>query len=250
MLLPITAIIFFVTLYYRRQRIQRENLEKIEEGHRRDMLEASIASQEIVRRQIGGDLHDDIGTLLSATRMSLLQVSKHFADDKKRDHLLGQTELLLNDAIGNVRRISKELMPSALDEFGLIEALKDFSRKMTQNTGIDIQFVNEVGDKRFDAKVELSLYRTVQELVNNSLKHAKASTILIELSQENTNLLLQMSDDGIGFDLAEVNQPDRGIGLKNMESRLSVLKGKIIFDVEKGRGSRFVIKVPTEYHRN
>lgn len=142
------------------------------------------------------------------------------------------------------------MMPSALDEFGLIEALKDFSRKMTQNTGIDIQFVNEVGDKRFDAKVELSLYRTVQELVNNSLKHAKASTILIELSQENTNLLLQMSDDGIGFDLAEVNQPDRGIGLKNMESRLSVLKGKIIFDVEKGRGSRFVIKVPTEYHRN
>ena len=75
--LPVTAIIFFVIFYNRRQRLQREKLERIEEQHRQAMLEASVASQENVRRQIGGDLHDEIGTLLSATRMSLTQITKY-----------------------------------------------------------------------------------------------------------------------------------------------------------------------------
>ena len=241
--LPVAAIIFFVIFYNRRQRFQREKLERIEEIHRQAMLEASVATQENVRRQIGGDLHDEIGTLLSATRMSLTQITKYEDNPAKRTALLNQTEELLNDTLNNVRRLSKDLMPSTLDEFGLIIALKDFTEKMTEFTGVMVCFSHGELSEVFDKKIELVLYRTAQELVNNALKHAKASVITIQLQVRNNNLVLQVSDNGIGFDLAETNKPDRGIGIKNIESRISVIKGKIKFDVQKGRGSSFEITI-------
>ena len=247
MLLPTSAIILFIILYYRRQRSQREKAERLEEEHRQQMLEASVESQESVRRQIGGDLHDEIGTLLSASRMSLTQIIK-FADDvAKRDILLTQTQALLNDALNNVRRISKDLMPSTLDEFGLIAALKDFTKKITEHTGILVCFNHGNLSEVFDKKVELILYRSSQELVNNALKHAQASVINITLSKKEKRLFLQVSDNGIGFDLTEVNKPNRGIGIKNIESRISVIKGgEIKFNVKKGQGASFEISIPLE----
>ena len=241
--LPVAAIIFFVIFYNRRQRLQREKLERIEEIHRQAMLEASVATQENVRRQIGGDLHDEIGTLLSATRMSLTQITKYEDSPAKRTALLNQTEELLNDTLNNVRRLSKDLMPSTLDEFGLIIALKDFTEKMTEFTGIMVCFSHGELTEIYDKKVELAFYRTAQELVNNALKHARASVINIQLKLINNDLTLQVSDNGIGFDLAETNKPDRGIGIKNIESRIRVIKGKIKFDVQKGKGSSFEITV-------
>lgn len=243
MLLPVTAIIVFVIVYNRRQRFQREKMERIEEMHCQEMLEASVASQENVRRQIGGDLHDEIGTLLSATRMSLSQISKYKNNPVRRDLLLKQTQVLLNDTLNNVRMLSKELMPSTLDEFGLIIALKDFTEKMTEYTGIMVCFSHGELLEVFDKKIELALYRTAQELVNNALKHAKASVISVQLQIRKSDLVLQVSDNGIGFDLAEVNQPNRGIGIKNIESRISIIKGNIKIDVEKGRGSSFEVSV-------
>ena len=247
MLLPTSAIILFIILYYRRQRSQREKAERLEEEHRQQMLEASVESQESVRRQIGGDLHDEIGTLLSASRMSLTQIIK-FADDvTKRDILLTQTQALLNDALNNVRRISKDLMPSTLDEFGLIAALKDFTKKITEHTGILVCFNHGNLSEIFDKKIELTLYRSSQELVNNALKHAQASVINITLSKKEKRLFLQVSDNGIGFDLTEVNKPNRGIGIKNIESRISVIKGgEIKFNVKKGQGASFEISIPLE----
>ncbi|MDZ7898725.1 MAG: sensor histidine kinase [Arcicella sp.] len=245
MLLPTSAIIFFVVLYYRRQRLQREKNERIEEEHRQQMLQASVDSQESVRRQIGGDLHDEIGTLLSASRMSLTQILKFGDDTAKRENLLLETQKQLNEALNNVRRISKDLMPSTLDEFGLIAALKDFTQKMTQHTGILICFSHGELSEVFDKKIELMFYRSSQELINNALKHAQATIINLTLSKTEERLILNVSDNGIGFDLEEVNQPNRGIGIKNIESRISIIKGgQIKFDVEKGRGASFEISVP------
>lgn len=245
MLLPTSAIILFVVLYIRRQREQREKTERIEEEHRQQMLEASVESQESVRRQIGGDLHDEIGTLLSASRMSLTQIIKFRDDAEKRENLLLQTQELLNDALNNVRRISKDLMPSTLDEFGLIAALKDFTQKMTEHTGVMICFNHGELDEIFDKKIELALYRSSQELVNNALKHAKASIINITLSKNEERLFLNVSDNGIGFDLSEVNKPNRGIGIKNIESRISIIKGgDITFNIKKGKGAKFEISIP------
>ena len=116
---------------------------------------------------------------------------------------------------------------------------------MTEHTGILVCFNHGELDEIFDKKIELALYRSSQELVNNALKHSKASIINITLSKNEERLVLNVSDNGIGFDLSEVNKPNRGIGIKNIESRISVIKGgEIKFKIQKGQGANFEISVP------
>jgi signal transduction histidine kinase len=247
MLLPVGAIIAFVFMYYAKQRRQVEALKQLEERHQQEMLEISLEAQETVRRQIGGDLHDDIGTLLSATRLSLTQLNKTAENALDSNPFLTRTQDLLNEAISNVRRLSKDLTPSTLDEFGLIIALTEFAKKINSHTGVNVNFELEGENERFEKKVELPLYRITQELVNNSLKHGKPTQIDIEFINRANSLLLSVSDNGIGFDTEEIkHQPNRGIGLRNIESRLSILKGRIIFDVAKGKGSQILIEIPRQ----
>ena len=245
MLLPVGAIISFLFMYYAKQRRQLEYLELMKARHQQEMLEASHEAQEIVKRQIGGDLHDDIGTLLSATRLSITQLYKASKDTETTSPYFDRTNALLNEAIGNVRHLSKDLSPATLDEFGLVIALDDFAKKITTNTGVQMNVTLEDETECFDKKIELPLYRITQELVNNSLKHGNPTQIDLELLHRGNNLLLTVTDNGCGFDLDEIKkQPNRGIGLRNIESRLSILKGRIIFDVAKGKGSNILIEVP------
>jgi signal transduction histidine kinase len=237
------GIISFVMVFMKKQQQQYEAMTKLNEEHQLDLLTASVDAQENVRRQIGGDLHDDIGTLLSATRMSLAQLGRQLKQLPETNEHFSQTNTLLENAIGNVRRISKELMPSNLDEFGLLSALNEFSEKMSSSTGINIIFtaIGTDGEK-LPPKIELIFYRIVQELTNNSLKHAKPTHITIDLEKRDQQLLLTVSDDGIGFDMKEVAKNEsRGIGIRNIESRLAVVNGHVMFDVAKGKGS--VIKI-------
>ncbi len=243
MLVLVGSIIGFVFLYMNRQNEQRQKLAKLNEEHTRTLLVASVETQEQVRRQIGGDLHDDIGTLLSATRLSLKQLGKQINSNEKVHVNYEQTLELLNDALSNVRRISKDLMPSTLDEFGLIDALNEFTNKMSTSTGINISFEkNDLQHERFEHKTELIFFRIAQELTNNSLKHSQAKNIEINLKFSEQKLCMTVADDGVGFDLSEVmKNSGKGIGLSNIEGRLSLIKGTVTFDVAKGKGSKITV---------
>lgn len=245
LLILVVGIVSFVMMFLNKQRQQMEAVAKLNEEHQLDLLTASVDAQENVRRQIGGDLHDDIGTLLSTTRLSLAQLGRQIKTLPETELHFGQTNELLNQAISNVRRISKELMPSSLDEFGLGPAMEDFSEKLTISTGITVVFDSHgLRNQRFAPKIELILYRIIQELTNNSLKHANPSVINIDLFKVENTLNLIVKDDGQGFDMAEVmSNPGKGIGIRNIEGRLSIVNGKVDFDVAKGRGSKITIKV-------
>lgn len=239
------GIISFVLVYMRKQQQQQEEMRRISEIHQRKLLEASVDSQENVRRQIGGDLHDDIGTLLSATKMQLSLLGKQVKSNEVAVDFFNQTNGLLNDAINNVRRISKELMPATLDKFGLEIGLKEFAEKFSSVTGVNVNFKSDnIDETKFAKKTALIFFRIVQELVNNSLKHADANQINITLAQTEANLYLTVQDNGKGFDIQEViANPASGIGIRNIESRLSVIDGKVEFDVKKGKGSAIKIEV-------
>jgi signal transduction histidine kinase len=239
------GIISFVVVFMQKQRQQYKEMTKLKDAHQLDLLTASVDAQENVRRQIGGDLHDDIGTLLSTTRLSLAQLGRQIKSMPETEGHFGQTNELLNQAISNVRRISKELMPSSLDEFGLGPALEDFSEKLTLSTGVNVFFdAHGLRNVRFLPKIELILYRIIQELTNNSLKHAKATQIDIDLSKIDNTLHLVVKDNGIGFDKDKVmKNPKNGIGIRNIEGRLSVINGKVFFDVANGRGSVILVDV-------
>ena len=156
-----------------------------------------------------------------------------------------QTADLLNQAVGNVRRISKDLMPSTLDEFGLIIALDEFSEKLTAYTGIPIFFrKNNIQNQIFPKQIELIYYRIVQELINNSLKHAKPTKINIDIELQNKHLILTVLDDGLGFDMSQVmSNPKNGIGIRNIQSRLSLVNGKVNYETAKGKGTKIMVDV-------
>lgn len=239
-------IVLFLLYYQQRQFRHRERMRRLEERHQRDLLEASLQSQEAERRRIAADLHDDIGTMLSATRMSLAQANRHAGDNPAVEAVVRQTRDLLEETVNNVRRITKELLPSTLDDLGLMAALDEFVSRLRRTfPGVGLDLHAENYDERLPPPVELALYRVAQELVHNSLRHASATRVELLLIRQPNRVLLTVSDDGVGFSLEAIRQPGRpGLGLKNIESRLNVIGGRVIFDVAPGKGAYVIVDVP------
>lgn len=243
----LVSIILFVTYYQRKQIQQKIAIQELKAEMQRQMLESSLEVQEVERRRIAKDLHDEVGAMLSATKMSLNQMVRKI-DSTDLSTLAQQTKELLDESISQVRRISKELVPSTLEEFGLVSALDEFIQKIHVASGV-LFVLNHEGiippDKRFDKKIELTVYRIAQELVNNALKHAQANEISLILKEQTNHLIFEFNDDGIGFDIEKVQKNvKKGLGLKNIESRLSVVNGTFVQKSELGKGTQSYIEIP------
>jgi signal transduction histidine kinase len=244
-LLMAVFIIVFVVFYQRKQLQQRVNWQVIEESYQSQLLEASLRGQEAERRRIADDLHDDIGTLLSATRLNLAHALRSFQNPGDAEKLVIQSKALLDDAISNVRKLSQSLKPSSLDSFGLSAALEEFAQKMTQRTSVEINFEEKSKMPKLIPAFELTLYRIAQELVGNSLRHANASRINIYLYIQNMKIILIVQDNGIGFNWEFVQQQGKsGYGLKNIESRLRIMNGSFVFGEPDGVGTKTTIIIP------
>lgn len=247
MLVMVFFIILFVVYYQRKQAEQKIAIQELKAEMQRQMLESSLEVQEVERRRIAKDLHDEVGAMLSATKMSLNQMVRKI-DSTDLSTLAQQTKELLDESISQVRRISKELVPSTLEEFGLVSALDEFIQKIHVASGV-LFVLNHEGiippDKRFDKKIELTVYRIAQELVNNALKHAQANEISLILKEQNNTLIFEFKDDGKGFDIEKVRKDvKKGLGLKNIESRLSVVNGTFVLKSELGKGTQSFIEIP------
>ena len=224
----------------------REYLRNLEVRHHRELLDASLRWQEAECRRFAADLHDDVGTMLSATRLCLAQANRHAGENPAVEAVVRQTRDLLEETLNNVRRITKELLPATLDALGLPTALDEFvSRLQRTAPGVTIDLVHENYDQRLAPPLELTLYRVAQELVHNSLRHAQATRIELLLLRQPNRVLLTVSDDGVGFSPEAARRPGRtGLGLKNIESRLNVIGGRVIFDVAPGKGTHVLVDVP------
>ncbi|MFN3851395.1 MAG: sensor histidine kinase [Spirosomataceae bacterium] len=246
MLVMVVAIIAFVALYQRKQAQQKIAMQELQAEMQRQLLETSLQVQEVERRRIAKDLHDEVGAMLSATKMSLNQLIKK-ADTIDLNTLAIQTKELLEESISQVRRISKELVPSTLEEFGLVTAIDEFIQKIHVASGVEFFFKYDgfEEDRRFDKKIELTVYRVAQELSNNALKHAEATEISLVLSVQEQKLIFTFADNGKGFDVERtLHDPKAGLGLRNIESRLSVVDGWHEIKSATGKGTITTIKIP------
>lgn len=241
------AIILFVTYYQRKQIQQKIAIQELKSEMQRQMLESALEVQEVERVRIAKDLHDEVGAMLSVTKMSFNQLLRKLDNAEDLAVMGKQTRELLEQSIGQVRRISKELVPSTLEEFGLILSIDEFIQKVHLASTTEFTFSHEgISEKqRFDKKIELTIYRLIQELVNNALKHAEAKEISLKLSTQDKKIFFTFTDDGKGFDFTAVrNDPKRGLGLRNMESRLSVINGTITIQSVVGSGTITKIEIP------
>ncbi len=207
---------------------------------------ALLKAQEQERRRLAQEIHDGIGPLMSTIRLNLDAVKNELGDlpDKTLNKVNAMGELIQNVAT-DIRQISHALMPSALIDFGLPEALKSLSEKVTHSEILTVNFYHTGTDERFERKVELNLYRCAQELLNNSIKYAEAKTINIQLVQHNDMILLTVEDDGIGFDQNKIDYfLENGIGLRNINTRVTSLNGIFSIDTQKGKGVISTVEIP------
>jgi signal transduction histidine kinase len=149
----------------------------------------------------------------------------------------------LDNAINSVRTISHNLLPPGLETFGFVNTVSDLCNTLSNTSGISIVFTSNQPATRFNTTAELALYRIVQELLTNSLKHANAKNINITFEQKNANILLEYVDDGVGFSV-ETKDSKKGLGLKNMESRIMALNGILDISTKPDSGFKASLTIP------
>ncbi len=207
---------------------------------------AKLAGQDEERKRIGQDLHDRIGGILSTVKLYL----KGF--DEKLDAIQSENKQqftkandLLDEAVVEVRKIAKNIHSGILTKFGLKAELENLAEMLNNSNRIQVKVVTHGLEKRLPVEMAIKIYRIIQELVSNVLKHAGASKITIQVNEFKDVLNVVVEDNGIGFDPEKIKDKG-GMGLKNIESRVYDLHGTIIIDSGRGNGASVAIDVPIE----
>ncbi|GHE67797.1 sensor histidine kinase [Roseivirga thermotolerans] len=221
-LLSLSIVIFFV-VYQRRLLRQQQLHQRKEADYQQQLLRANFQSQEKERNRIGKDLHDEVGALLTTTKLYFQHLDQ--ANPPERfNEVKNKAFSLLEESMSTVRRVSHDLRPVVLERLGLIEAIANVVDKINESDQVYVSFHHAVSAS-IDDEYALNWYRIVQELINNTLKHAEASNIRIELVTEKDQLILNYSDDGKG--LGAESDTANGLGIQNMRSRLSLMQGEL-----------------------
>ncbi|MEL7146621.1 MAG: sensor histidine kinase [Bacteroidota bacterium] len=227
-------------IYNRIRSQQKAHLQAVVLAEQEKGFTSVINATEQERNRISKDLHDGIGQQLSALKMALATVSQSMGDTQEKNKI-EQITASFSRSADEVRQISHQMMPRSLMENGLVKAIEDLLYNSFHLSAIQYEFEHQVGEKRFDQKIEISLYRIVQELVNNVIKHSKASEVSVQLLQNKGNLLLFVEDNGVG---TGKNTDSGGHGLMNIKSRLQMIKGSVNFEPSPESGTSVTVKIP------
>jgi signal transduction histidine kinase len=232
---------FFEYYRYRQKQKALWQAEKLRQQEIR--MQAVMEAQENERKRIAEDLHDGIGQTLSGLKMvceGIVENASLEMDEKGRLKALGQS---LDNACTEVRSLSHQMRPKALSALGLIPAIEEMLASAFNHAQTNYQFDHYgVVGERLPEIVEVSIYRILQELVNNILKHSEADEASFQLIKNKQGLVLMVEDNGKGFDTKA--QSGKGIGLLNLDSRVSLIKGEIHYESRPGEGSLVTIRIP------
>ncbi|MGV6862415.1 MAG: tetratricopeptide repeat protein [Putridiphycobacter sp.] len=224
-------LVAIIIIQRNKQRAKAELQKQLDEEKLKG-LQAIFSSQEQERDRISKDLHDGIGQQLSGLKMAWDKLSTDLNRSQSADYskLISLTQILDDTAV-EVRNLSHQMMPKSLQELGLVDALKDMLEKALHLSNIDYSFEEfGIGSDRFNEDVEKGLYRIAQELVNNVIKHSKATQLDFQIFKLKNTLQIIVSDNGVGFSQNESS----GHGLKNIKTRLSAINGKVSFQNANG----------------
>jgi two-component system, NarL family, sensor kinase len=226
------VIVYFIVSLLRQQ---RRNLEL----SRRNIL-AEITAMEKERSRIANDLHDDLGPLLSVIKFQVDTANGASPDD---DQLLYEASTQLDSLIDRLRAISSNLTPASLARKGLVASLERFVQNLQYIHKIAIRFTHDALPPIHEDR-SINIYRIVQEVVNNTLKHARATQVTIHLEAAEGLLRLHCTDNGTGFDYEESLRKSNGLGLLSLKSRADLMKGKMKVESRSGIGTAYLFEIP------
>ncbi len=244
-IISILGLLLFSGFYFYKRKLatarkkeleQEAEVQVLKQEQQNKIFSAMIEGQEKERKRLAIDLHDSLGGRLSGISMNLSKLDK----DEPKVYPKKQLQKVmhdLNDSLTELRSVARNLMPETLVKFGLQAAIKDYCSSMTgSETKVTLQFYGN--DKDININTQVTMYRVVQELINNAIKHAKASEVLVQFIREGNQVHITVEDNGIGFDKnKDLKKKNSGMGLSNLQTRVAYLKGNIDFESEENEGT-------------
>jgi signal transduction histidine kinase len=207
----------------------------------RDAMRRVVQAQELERRGLARELHDETGQALTSILLGLKPLEEALADHPARA-ALAELRALVVGALQDVRRLAVELRPAVLDDFGLGSALERLTDSFAEQRDIRVDFHSAIGETRLPNEVETTLYRVVQESLTNIVKHANARNVSVSVARREFTVAAVIEDDGAGFDQRAVREG--GVGLLGMRERLALVDGRLEIESRPGAGTTIVAEVP------
>jgi signal transduction histidine kinase len=241
----LVLIISFIFIFYRHRAVKDkiiadQKIHQLEEEKKLLAARAIVDGQEEERKRIAKELHDGLGVLLSTAKMQFSAIKDKSPENKT---LIEKASKLLERAAGDVRKISHNMMPGLLTKFGFFDAVEDLFENLNDTEGLTAEYSVEGETRRLPENIEIMLYRVVQEMVNNTLKHANAKNITLNNEVKTDQLIMIYKDDGKGFN-SEEKLESKSIGLTSIQSRVKFIGGEMLLTSSPGKGVRYEIQLP------
>ena len=231
MLFLVISLLLLFTITQRKKFKYQLDMQQLREKQQNQLIEAAVRSEEGERHRIAELLHDEVGALLSSSRIFLIEMkAENFSQADKDDHL--KVKSMMDESIHKVRSISHNLHSTILKEFGLNEAIRNFMAKVADGPGLKSSVETDETYQLSNPETDLAVYRIIQELTNNLLKHAHPSFIEITSKLTENELKFCILHNGNGLtqkEFEELRYSPTGLGLKNIQNRIILLKGNILF---------------------
>ncbi|WP_298353437.1 sensor histidine kinase [Runella sp.] len=246
LLMSVFFIIIIVGLFKKRQSEHRQEKITLQHQYQQEILQAQLEIQNQTLQQIGRELHDNIGQLLSVMSINLDILEEDVSDLKTRSQII-DTSKILQQTIADVRSLSKSLDGDFAKDFGLVDSLSHDLRRIRATGKYQTEILMEGEPYRLDGQKEFVLFRIVQEILTNILKHAEAKTIKVTLHYTPAQFSLTVQDDGKGFDNEAVlgrKMENAGAGLRNIQRRTEMVGGTYIIETARGQGTKIEIQLP------
>jgi len=231
-------ILFF---YFSRKKIIKQEIEKknLEVNYQKELLNSVIITQEEERKRIAQDLHDDISSKLNIVSLNSHMLSTSNLSEAEMNEITNNIISLTAKALENSRRIAHDLLPPVLDKFGLHAGIAELALEFNSSKSVQVSYENHINFDTVESQKQLHIFRILQELMNNSLRHGKAKEITIRFDVINSLNTCNYSDNGLGFDINS-RANSKGLGMKNIEGRINFIQGAIKITSEINKGTQVV----------
>ncbi|WP_320814326.1 sensor histidine kinase [Flavobacterium sp.] len=236
-------LILIVFFYYSRKKIIQQELAKkdLEINYQKSLLHTVIFTQEEERKRIAQDLHDDISSKLNVVSLNSYLLKTPNLSDVELTQITDNIIEFTQNALENSRRIAHDLLPPVLEKFGLHSGIEELVAEYNTTKVVHVIYENTSNFDEFSFDNQLHIFRILQELLNNAVRHGLAKNVIIEIKDENCTKNLTFTDDGVGFDVND-ERVRKGIGIKNIESRVDYLNASINISSIINSGTTIIIK--------
>lgn len=232
--------------YRNKQKLQQVRIDELETEKQLSATEAILKGEERERTRLAKDLHDGLGGMLSSIKYSFQNIKENVILTPENAQSFSRSIEMIDSSIQEMRRVAHNMMPEILLKYGLNVALKEFCSEIDRNSAVKTTYQSiNMDNIKVEQTTAVTVYRVVQELTNNALKHANAQNILVQLNafEQEKMLYITVEDDGKGFDINQLNNSN-GIGWNNIQNRIDFLKGKIDLESIKNKGTSVHIEIP------